>query len=156
MDEMSIVGKPITKIDAREKATGRAVFADDLRFPGMLYGKIVRCLTHAHARVISLDATEASKISGVIKILTPKDVTQKKYNSGVLDLMAPVEVSRNVLGDIDDQPIFTSHVKHQGDAICGIIALSEEIAERAAQKLKIEYEELPVYMTAQESAQEAS
>jgi xanthine dehydrogenase molybdenum-binding subunit len=156
MSELSTVGKSITKIDAREKATGRAVFADDLRFPGMLSGKVVRCMTHAHAKVTNLDFSEASKVAGVVKILAPKDVTKKSYNASVIDLMAPVEVSRNVLGDIDDQNIFTDHVKHQGDAICGIIALSEEIAEKAARKINVTYEVLPVFMTAQASMQEGA
>jgi xanthine dehydrogenase molybdenum-binding subunit len=150
MSEFSVVGKRLPKIDAKEKVLGQAMFAADLVFPGMLYGKIVRCMKYAHAKVTKLDLSEAAKVPGVVKVLGPKDVTQKMYNSGVLDIMVPEPVGQ-MLGDIEDQPIFTDHVKHQGDGICGIIAKTEEAAERAAAKVIVEYEPLPVYLTAEES-----
>jgi len=153
MTEMAVVGKRIPKIDAREKVTGRSLYADDIRFPGMLYGKVVRCWKHAHAKVKKLDFSEAAKSPGVIKILVPGDVTAKGYNTGVLDLMVPPEVSKNVLGDIEDQTVFTDHVKHQGDAVCAVIAKTEEAAERAAQLIKVEYEPLPTYLTAEAAKQ---
>jgi len=133
MNTFSAVGKSVPKVDAREKVTGRAIYAADLQLPGMLYGKIVRCWEYAHAKVTKLDFSEAEKMPGVVKILGPNDVTQKKYNSTVLDLFGPEEVI-HMLGDIEDQRIFTDYVKHQGDAICGIIAKTEEDAELAAQK----------------------
>ena len=128
MSEFAVIGKSIPKIDAKEKVTGRAPYAADLVFSGMLYGKIVRCLKYAHAKVTKLDLSEAAKVPGVVKVLGPKDVTQKGYNTGVLDLMVPEPVGQ-MLGDIEDQSIFTDWVKHQGDAICGIIAKTEEAAE---------------------------
>ena len=150
MSELSIVGQRIPKVDAKEKITGRAVYAADLDFPGMLYGKIVRCLKYAHAKVTKLDLSEAAKVPGVVKVFGPKDVTQKTYNAGVMDLMVS-EPAGQMAGDIEDQTIFTDHVKHQGDAICGILAKTEEAAERGAEKVIVEYEPLPVYLTAKES-----
>lgn len=151
----SIIGKRIPKIDAKAKVTGRAAYAGDLKFPGMLYGKVVRCMEYAHARVLNLDISEAQKVPGVVKILGPDDVTQKKYSNWVIDLMYPKGFAE-LVGDLDDQNIFTNHVRHQGDAICGIIARTEDIAEAAAKLIKVEYEELPVYHTAaQAKAKEA-
>jgi xanthine dehydrogenase molybdenum-binding subunit len=152
MSKSSYVGKSVPKVDAREKVTGKAIYAADLHLPGMLYGKIVRCWEHAHAKVVHLDLSAAAKVPGVVKVLGPGDVTQKRYNTGVLDLMVPKDVGE-LLGDIEDQRIFTDHVRHQGDAICGIIAESEEIAEIAAQKVVVMYEPLPVYLRAEASAQ---
>ena len=143
----SIIGKRVPKIDAKAKVTGRAAYAADLKFPGMLYGKIVRCMDHAHARVTRLDVSKAQALPGVVKVLTPKDVTPKKYSSWVIDLMYPKGFAE-LVGDIEDESIFTGHVRHQGDAVCGIIAKTEEIAEAAAQLLDIEYQPLPVYHTA--------
>ena len=151
MSEMNYVGKSIPRVDARAKATGKALYAADLQLPGMLYGKIVRCWDHAHARVTHLDFAEAAKTPGVVKILGPNDVTPKQYNTGVLDVMVPGDVGQ-LLGDVEDQRIFTDHVRHQGDAICGIIAESEEAAEIAAKKIKVLYDPLPVYLRAEASA----
>jgi xanthine dehydrogenase molybdenum-binding subunit len=152
MSEQTYVGKSVPKPDAREKATGQALYAADVQLPGMLYGKIVRCWEHAHARVLNLDLSEAAKVPGVIKVLGPEDVAQKKYTTNVLDMMVPEDVGQ-LLGEIEDQRIFTDHVRHQGDAICGIIAEREEIAELAAEKVKVLYEPLPVYLSAAESAE---
>jgi xanthine dehydrogenase molybdenum-binding subunit len=102
--------------------------------------------------VLRLDLSAAAKVPGVVKVLGPNDVTSKRYNCGVLDLMVPKDLGE-LLGDIEDQRIFTDHVRHQGDAICGIIAESEEIAELAAEKIIVLYEPLPVYLSAEESAQ---
>ena len=113
MTEYSVIGKPVPKVDAKAKVTGRAMYADDLRLPGMLYGKVVRCLEYAHAKVKSLDLSEAAKAPGVVKVLGPADVTSKGYNTGVLDLMVPAPVGQ-MLGDIEEQHIFTDIVKHQG------------------------------------------
>lgn len=150
MSEQAIVGTNAPRVDVRDKATGQAQYAADIQLPGMLYGKVVRCWEHAHARVKRLDLSAAEASPGVVRVIGPKDVTAKRYNSSVLDLMVS-ESMHDMLGDIDDQPIFTEHVKFQGDAICGIIARSEEAAERAAAKVIVEYEPLPVYLTAEAS-----
>mgnify|MGYP000129379358 CR=1 FL=1 len=141
------VGKNETRVDVKCKVTGRAVYAADVQLPGMLYGYILRCFEHAHARVTKLDLSQAAKVPGVVKVLGPQDVTQKLYNASVIDLMASEDMGE-ILGDIEDQRIFTDHVRHYGDAIGAIIATSEAAAERAADKVIAEYEPLPVYLNA--------
>ncbi len=151
MSEFSFIGKNVPKDDAYEKVTGRAIYAGDITMPDMLHGKIVRCLDYAHARVTKLDISEALKVKGVVKILRPEDVTQKTYNTSAIDITTPEKVAQ-ILGDLKDQRLFTDYVRHQGDAICGIIAKSEEICERAAAKIKVEYEPLSVIMTPAEAS----
>ncbi|MCP5098920.1 MAG: molybdopterin-dependent oxidoreductase, partial [Chloroflexi bacterium] len=152
MSDFKSVGKNERKADARGKVTGRAIYVDDLQMPGMLYGKVVRCYEYAHARVKKLDLSKAAELPGVIKVLGPEDVIQKDYNNSVIPLMVAEETA-DMLGDIDDQRIFTRHVKHYGDAIAGIIASSAAIAEQAAKLVVVEYEALPVYLTAEQSKQ---
>lgn len=151
MSAETIVGRNVQRVDVADKATGQAQYAADIRLPGMLYGKIVRCWEHAHARVVKLDLSAAAAVPGVVKVLGPADVTATRFNSSVLDLMVS-EQMRGMLGDIEDEAIFTTHVKYQGDAICGIVAKSEEAAERAAAKVIVEYEPLPVYLDADASS----
>ncbi|MCB1674928.1 MAG: molybdopterin-dependent oxidoreductase, partial [Halioglobus sp.] len=150
MTELKTVGKSIERVDIKAKVLGTAVYAADIKMPGMLHGKIVRCFEHAHARVKHLDLAAAAAVPGVVKVLGPKDVTSKTYNQSVIDLMAS-KTEGAMLGDIEEQHIFTEHVKFWGDGIAGIIAVSEEIAERAAKLVKVEYEPLPVYITPEES-----
>ncbi|MBI3895570.1 MAG: xanthine dehydrogenase family protein molybdopterin-binding subunit [Acidobacteria bacterium] len=63
----SLIGKRINRVDGPEKVTGRAKYTYDLKRPGMLYGKMLRC-PHAHARILSIDTSEAEKLSGVAAV----------------------------------------------------------------------------------------
>ncbi len=62
--EFTIVGKPLLRRDALEKVTGEAKFAGDIRFPGMLYARILRPPAH-RAKLKSVDTTAAKKMKGV-------------------------------------------------------------------------------------------
>ena len=76
--DYAVIGKSKPKIDAREKVTGQARYTADLKFPNMLYGKILTS-PHAHARILSIDTSEAEKIPGVKAVITHKDVPTLKY-----------------------------------------------------------------------------
>ena len=67
---------------------------------------------------------------------------KRPYNTTIMKLLVP-ELFGEVFGEIADLNIFNKVVKHQGDAICGVIAKTEEAAERAADKIKVTYEPLP-------------
>ncbi|MEM2017584.1 MAG: xanthine dehydrogenase family protein molybdopterin-binding subunit, partial [Nitrososphaerota archaeon] len=69
---MKYVGKPIQRIDAYEKVTGFAEYAGDLELPGMLYAKLLLS-PYAHARIRSIDISNALKIQGVVTIATGED-----------------------------------------------------------------------------------
>ena len=60
------------RVDAHEKVTGAAIFADDIQFgPGMLYARIVRS-PHPHALIKSINVEKAKKLPGVKAIVTAK------------------------------------------------------------------------------------
>jgi xanthine dehydrogenase molybdenum-binding subunit len=67
--EFNHVGKSLLRTDAVEKATGRAVYVADIKLPGMLYAKILRS-EYAHARILSIDTSEAEQMPGVRKVVT--------------------------------------------------------------------------------------
>ncbi len=63
VSEFTIVNKPVNRIDATEKVTGKALFSGDIRIPGMLYAKILRPPAHG-AKLKSVDTSGAKKIKG--------------------------------------------------------------------------------------------
>ena len=67
------VGKSVERLDSRQKVTGVARYANDLRFPNMLHAKIKRS-TEPHARIKSMDMSRAAEIPGVLAIISGKDV----------------------------------------------------------------------------------
>lgn len=124
------VGKNISKVDAREKVTGKAIYSDDIYFDDMLYLKIKRA-THPHAYLRRIDISKAQKLPGVVKIITAADILQVK-NFGLI---------------IKDQPVLigiNQKMRYMGDALAIIIAESKEVASKAVGLIEVEVEKLEV------------
>ncbi|MCL5039064.1 MAG: molybdopterin-dependent oxidoreductase [Firmicutes bacterium] len=122
------VGKPIPRVDAREKATGAARYMTDLAFPGMLWAKVKRS-DYPHALIKGIDVSKARTWPGVVAVLTWPDVPG--YNGfGIV---------------VPDQPVLCrDRVRFLGDAIALVAAQTEEAATKAAELITVEYEPLPV------------
>ena len=71
--EFNVIGTRPIRHDGWDKVTGRARYAADANFAGMLYGKFLRS-PHAHARIKSIDYSEALKLPGVKAVVTCEDL----------------------------------------------------------------------------------
>ena len=133
-------------MDAYDKVTGRAKFTEDLCPRDALTAKVLHS-TIAHGYVRSIDTAEAEKIPGVVKIFTCFDVP---------DLPFPTDGHIWHLGEHDnmDRLLLNRHVRLYGDDIAAVVAEDPVTADRALKALKVEYEELPFYLTPQEAMQE--
>src|SRR3990170_4584317 len=72
MNEYSVIGKRLPRVDSVIKVTGSAKYSTDIVFPGMLYGKILRS-TYPHAKLLNIDISKAKKLYGVRAIITGQD-----------------------------------------------------------------------------------
>jgi xanthine dehydrogenase molybdenum-binding subunit len=133
--EFSVVGKNYHRQDGMPKAKGTAQYIADLKFPNMLYGKIVRS-PHAHAKVTHIDVNKAEALPGVKVILTPDDCPKTKFNMAGFPPGEAFPLPQ-------DQLILTAHPLFVGDPICAVAAVSEEIAEEAVRLIEIQYQILP-------------
>jgi CO/xanthine dehydrogenase Mo-binding subunit len=125
METLSSVGKRIPKRDAIDKVTGRASYIQDLRVPGMLYGRILRS-KYPHARIVRIDTSRAKKLLGVRAVITAEDVPQIRY------------------GFMKDQPVLKSgKVRSYRDEVAAVAAIDAEIAEEALDLITVEFEALP-------------
>lgn len=120
------VGKNVPKVDALEKALGRAVYINDVSFPGMLYGKTLRS-PYAHARILNIDVTQAVQLPGVRAVLTGRDLPG--------GLFGPF---------IKDEPVLAvNKVRYIGEPVAAVAAIDPDIAEEALDLIEVDYEELP-------------
>jgi carbon-monoxide dehydrogenase large subunit len=125
-DAPSPVGQDVTRIDALEKVTGEALFADDLQFgPGLLFGRIVRS-PHPHAIIKKVDPGQALEVPGVKAVVTGADTVDK------IGLYLK-----------DRYTLCRDRVRYVGDPVAGVIAVSEEIAEAACKLIEVDYDVLP-------------
>ena len=139
MPESSYIGANVPNIDAYDKVVGGRGYPVNVSLPGMLHGKLLRSI-YAHAKVISIDTSEAAKLPGVKAILTADDVPQKKFNP---IYFMPV----TALGANHDMDILNRTVRYCGQPIAAVAATSLEIAEQALELIEVEYEELPAVFT---------
>jgi len=126
MTEYSVVAKGVTRVDAQDKVTGRAKYCSDVKLPGMLHGKVLRS-PYAHARIVSIDTSKAEKMPGVRAFVTGKDVPDKRFGASVFDQHI---LARNT-------------VRYIGDPVAAVAADTVDIAEKAIELIKVQYEELP-------------
>ncbi len=132
MKEYSVVGKSTPKIDALDKVTGKAIYTDDVKMPGMLTGKLLRSPL-PHAKILNIDTSKAEKLTGVKAVITGKDTGTKKI--GVTSL------TRDFLWD--QTSLCIDKVRYIGDEVAAVAAVDEETALEALDLIKVEYEELP-------------
>ncbi len=125
---LSVVGKRLPKLDAPDKATGRAIYTDDISLPNMLYGKTLLS-PHAHAKILSINTDRAKALPGVKLIITGADVPDFTYGT------SPARYDENILAK--------DKVRFVGDVIAAIAAVDEETCYKALNLIDIEYELLP-------------
>jgi CO/xanthine dehydrogenase Mo-binding subunit len=134
MKRKQVIGTSIPRAESVEKVTGRALYAVDVTFPGMLWGKVLRSPID-HGRIKRIDIDKALSFPGVRAIVTGLDVPNVKIGRQIYDM--PV-----LAGDV---------VRFTGEKVAAIAADSEEIAEQALQTIDIEYEELSPVLDPTES-----
>ncbi len=122
------VGQAIQRIDAKEKVLGTGEYPDDIYLDGMVYGSAVRS-EYPRAKVLAIHPEEALAMDGVIGVYTADDI--------------PGDVKVGHLKHDWDTMIPVGKVTHYlGDAICLVVAETQEILEQAKLKVKVDYEVL--------------
>ena len=129
------ISTTIPKIDALAKVTGHALYAGDITPENLLHAKVLFS-GQPHARMLSMDVSEAEKVPGVVAIFTARDVPVNEYGLMIFD--QPVLVGLGSSKPNCDVSLW------EGDQVAFIVAESEEAAEEARDLIKIEWESLPI------------
>src|SRR5439155_18519992 len=123
------VGKTVLRVDAAVKVIGAAVYGVDVRFPGMLHGKVLRAGV-PHARIVNVDLSRAWEVTGVRAIVTGRDHQR---------LHGPM---------IKDQPaLAVDRVRYAGEIVAAVAADTEDAASEAVERILVDYDDLPVIDT---------
>ena len=144
------IGKSVTRVDAREKATGRARYTDDLCGREALVVKICHSAI-AHGFVKSVDTAAAEAIPGVVKVLTCFDVPDIPFPTAGHPWSTDPGHQ-----DVADRLLLNRHVRYYGDEVAVVIAGDEVAAAQGVRALKVEYEELPFVLDVQEAMKDGA
>jgi xanthine dehydrogenase molybdenum-binding subunit len=137
-DRYSNIGRRVPKLDAEQKARGKAVFVQDVRLPGMLHAKILWS-AHPHARIVSIDTARARALPGVAAVITARDLPAR--NCGFMK---------------DNPPLKRDRVRSLRDEVAAVAAVDEETAEEALGLVDVRYEPLPAVFDPEEAMRESS
>jgi len=138
------IGAAVPRPNAKRLLHGRGKYVDDIRVPRVAHAVFYRS-PHAHARILSIDTSEAEKSPGILRVITGVDVAQ---------LCTPyVGVLAHIKGmqSAPQLPLAVDRARWQGEPVVGVIAETRAQAEDAAQLINVDWEPLPA-VTDPESA----
>ena len=139
-----VVGTRPVRPDGTDKVTGRASYGADIRLPGMLYGRVKRS-PHAHARILSIDASKALALTGVRAVITAADFPDPG-DAVVPTIRGPIPKQWQL-----DHIIAGRKVLFRGHPVAAICATDPHIAEDALALIDVVYEVLPAVTSAREA-----
>ncbi len=119
------IGSSLPRLEADDKASGRARYADDVRLPGMLHAALLTS-PHAHARIVARRVAAARAIPGVKAILTGADLTGP-LGGGIVK---------------DESMVARDKVRYVGEPVAAVAAVDAATAQRALEAIEIDYEPL--------------
>src|SRR5207244_10799321 len=125
--ELKIIGSSPARMGGVERVIGKGVYGIDLMLKDQLHGAILRS-QYAHAKIISIDTSEAKKIPGVHAVVTAADAPDVRYGRT----------------SIDRYMLAKNKVRYMGDPVAAVEADSPAIVKQALKKIKVVYEPLPV------------
>ncbi|XP_025785416.1 aldehyde oxidase 2-like [Puma concolor] len=123
------VGRPIMHLSGLKHATGEAIFCDDIPMVDRELFMVLVTSTKAHAKIISIDLSEALELPGVVDVITAEDIPGTN-------------------GAEDDKLLAVDEVLCVGQIICAVVAETDVQAKRAIEKIQITYKDLePIIFT---------
>lgn len=126
MTSYTNIGRSVTRLDAREKVTGAAMYTADIALPETLWGAALRSPL-PHARIVNIDVSRALAVPGVHAVLTGDDVRGIRYGRRLYDVPILAE----------------DKVRFIGERVAAVAAVDRDAAEEALLLIDVEYQELP-------------
>ena len=149
MAEKKFIGARSPSKEGPRHVTGRGLYTDDFTLPGMLQAMILRS-PHAHAKISSVDPSEALKNPSVMAVITPSDVKQ---------LTKPFKPGRYAAGlkrPIDEYAGAIEKVRYVGEPIGAVAARDRGAAEDALELIQVDYEPLRAVVDVREAIKPSS
>jgi carbon-monoxide dehydrogenase large subunit len=137
------LGKSVKRKEDDRFLQGRGTYVDDVKLPGMLHMAILRSPV-AHARILSIDTSQAEALPGVVAVVTGELLAQ--HNLAWMPTLSG-----------DTQAVLaTDKVRMQGQEVACVIAEDPYVAHDALELIDVDYEQLPVVITPQQALEEGA
>jgi len=148
------IGKPIKRLEDPRLLTGQALFTDDVHLDGLLHAAFLRS-DYAHARIKSIDVSEALKRPGVIAVYTAEDFGDY-WHVGPLQVPPPIAIPNAKFHAKGLPPIARGKVRFSGEPLAVVVAESRYIAEDAAGDILVDVEPLDAVVDLEKAFEDTS
>jgi len=141
--------RPLRRVEDEQFLRGHGRFIEDAPLPGQVYGCFVRS-THAHAKIRAIDTATAQAAAGVLAVLTAADMKR----AGVGRMMRHPPVSGRNGAALIEPPrpaLADDRAMHNGQPLALVVAMSAALAQDAAERVGVDYEELAPIVDAREA-----
>jgi len=136
-DTLKVVGKRLPRVDGPARVTGGAIYAADLKLPGMVHAMTLRS-PHAHARIHGIDTSRALALKGVLAVVTAADFPELPIGASIpmgetgydMWMVAQINIARHKAFWV-------------GQPVAAVAAVDPHIAEAALALIAVDYEPLP-------------
>ena len=132
----SYIGRAVPRPNLERLTQGRGQYVSDVVLPRMVHVAFVRS-PHAHAKILSIDSVDAKKSRGVVAVVTGAELAK------VITPWVGVLTHLKGIKSAPQHAIAIDRACWQGEAVCAVVASSRALAEDAADKIVVDYEELP-------------
>ena len=147
--EYDVVGKRPVRPDGVDKVTGRAQYGADLNLTGLLHGRVLRS-PHAHARIRSVDTSNAEALPGVRAVVTAADLPFASMSKGELGN------DYNRFKFLSDNFLASDKALYRGHAVAAVAADNAHVAEAALALIDVDYEVLEPVIDVRAAMQEGA
>ena len=137
---LKTLGRSTTRIDAKQRVTGKANYTSDVSLPGMLYARVLRS-PHPHARIVKIDASKALAMPGVKAVVTHENCKFVWGAGSVAGGRQYVEEVKKITRQ--RRYAFNNPVRFVGEPVAAVAAIDRHTAEEALRHITVEYEVLP-------------
>ena len=138
---MTYAGQSLKRFEDHRLLTGQGSYVDDLKLPGMLHAAVLRS-PHAHARVISIDATAALSLPGVVSVVTAPDLAE-----GLPNVPTRSSTDADELSPPEHPTLAADKVCYVGQAVAIVLAQDPYLARDALDLVQVDYAPCPVLLT---------
>lgn len=143
---MSVIGKPLPRVDGRAKVTGEATYAAEFHPPGMVWGVPVQA-TIAHGRILRIETDAALGVPGVLRVLTHENMPVLPWGEH------RAQVDPNTGGHV--RVLNTDRVLHQGQHVALVVGETPEAADAGRRLVRVHYAAEPGITDIEEAARSA-
>ncbi|HBD39442.1 MAG TPA: carbon monoxide dehydrogenase, partial [Cupriavidus sp.] len=149
-----LIGSPVRRKEDYRFLTGNGQYTDDVVLPHQSYGYFLRS-PHAHARIKSIDTSEAAASPGVIAVLTGDDMAADKVGGLPCGWLIH-SIDGSPMKEPPHPSLAHGKVRHVGDQVALVVAESLQQARDASEKIVVDYEELPAVIGLTDASSAAS